>query len=409
MPGPAARMGDMTAHGGTIALGFPTVLIGGVPAARLTDMHVCPMVTPGVPPIPHVGGPVVGPGVPTVLIGGMPAATMGDMLVCVGPPDVIALGCPTVMIGTGGGGGAGGGGGGGAGGGGGTGSGAGGAGGKAAAENKKFEKGKTAKASKKGGAGAKNPAAAAAAAAAYAKHSGKKEETVQKGHWIEFQFTDSAGLPVSGVPYELTLPDGTTSQGRLEGDGSIRRGVEQTGQGKVVLQSLSEAKWSTESASVGEQVSLAATADGIESGTQATFFIYQRDVGGHDTMLEQVQTTVQGNKVSAEWSFAYSQDDADNAPVSGQERYSHPQFYFEVTAGACKARSNMLRYKDYIEIELVDEEEHPIPNAPYLLYLSDGTVRRGTLDGNGYRREENVPPVAHRIVFPDYQSIIPIG
>lgn len=71
----------------------------GKPAARLTDMHTCPMVTPGVPPIPHVGGPIVSPGVPTVLIGFMPAATVGDMCVCVGPPDSIAMGSPTVFIG----------------------------------------------------------------------------------------------------------------------------------------------------------------------------------------------------------------------------------------------------------------------------------------------------------------------
>ncbi len=68
----------------------------GLPAARLTDMHVCPMVTVLVP---HVGGPVVGPGCPTVLIGGLPAARVGDMLVCVGPPDVIAMGAFTVLIG----------------------------------------------------------------------------------------------------------------------------------------------------------------------------------------------------------------------------------------------------------------------------------------------------------------------
>src|SRR3954468_12055336 len=108
----------------------------GKPAARIGDMHICPMVTPGVPPIPHVGGPIVGPGCPTVLIGGMPAATMGDMCTCVGPPDtsirgsigvmirgkpaarigdqcarggVITLGFPTVLIGEIGGGGGGGG------------------------------------------------------------------------------------------------------------------------------------------------------------------------------------------------------------------------------------------------------------------------------------------------------------
>lgn len=71
----------------------------GQPAARAGDMHACPMVTPGVPPIPHVGGPVLPPGCPTVLIGSMPAARATDPCTCVGPPDVIAAGSVTVFIG----------------------------------------------------------------------------------------------------------------------------------------------------------------------------------------------------------------------------------------------------------------------------------------------------------------------
>ena len=67
-------------------------------AARITDMHTCPMQTPGTPPIPHVGGPILPPGNITVLIGGLPAATVGDMLVCVGPPDTIVKGSATVFI-----------------------------------------------------------------------------------------------------------------------------------------------------------------------------------------------------------------------------------------------------------------------------------------------------------------------
>lgn len=65
-------------------------------AARLTDMHVCPMVT-GM--VPHVGGPVMTPGAPTVLVGGLPAATIGAMCTCVGPPDTIIQGSSTVLIG----------------------------------------------------------------------------------------------------------------------------------------------------------------------------------------------------------------------------------------------------------------------------------------------------------------------
>jgi uncharacterized Zn-binding protein involved in type VI secretion len=69
----------------------------GMPAARITDMHVCPMVTPGVPPIPHVGGPILPPGAVTVLIGSLPAARVGDMALCVGPPDVIVMASFTVL------------------------------------------------------------------------------------------------------------------------------------------------------------------------------------------------------------------------------------------------------------------------------------------------------------------------
>ena len=65
-------------------------------AARITDMHVCPMITGTVP---HVGGPILPPGKPTVLIGGLPAACVGDMCVCVGPPDSIVAGSGTVLIG----------------------------------------------------------------------------------------------------------------------------------------------------------------------------------------------------------------------------------------------------------------------------------------------------------------------
>ena len=95
MSPPAARMGDQTSHGGVIVAGFPTVLIAGQPAARMGDMHTCPMVT-GV--VPHVGGPIVR-GSATVLIGGQPAARMGDQATCVGPPDAIVGGSPTVIIG----------------------------------------------------------------------------------------------------------------------------------------------------------------------------------------------------------------------------------------------------------------------------------------------------------------------
>ena len=68
------------------------------PAARITDMHTCPMVTPGVPPIPHVGGPIIGPCSPNTIIGFLLAARVTDQCICVGPPDVIVKGSTSVFI-----------------------------------------------------------------------------------------------------------------------------------------------------------------------------------------------------------------------------------------------------------------------------------------------------------------------
>lgn len=67
------------------------------PAARVTDLHTCPLVNPN--GSPHVGGPTIGPGVATVSIGGIPAAVVGDMCTCAGPPDTIVKGSSTVILG----------------------------------------------------------------------------------------------------------------------------------------------------------------------------------------------------------------------------------------------------------------------------------------------------------------------
>ncbi|MEY4764487.1 MAG: hypothetical protein RI907_1160 [Pseudomonadota bacterium] len=89
---PAARLSDLSNHGGSVlGPGVPTVMIGGLPAAVVGDMHACPMVNAGHPPVSAF---VLGSA--TVLIGGKPALRVGDSCVCGGAP---AVGSPTVLIG----------------------------------------------------------------------------------------------------------------------------------------------------------------------------------------------------------------------------------------------------------------------------------------------------------------------
>jgi uncharacterized Zn-binding protein involved in type VI secretion len=92
---PAARILDSTVHGGIVSVGTPLTIIGNMPAARMGDMHTCPMVTVLVP---HVGGPIVF-GAINVLVGGVPQARSMDPCICVGPPDMIAMGATTTLVG----------------------------------------------------------------------------------------------------------------------------------------------------------------------------------------------------------------------------------------------------------------------------------------------------------------------
>ena len=353
---PAARMGDMTMHGGSIVLGFPTVLIGGMPAARLGDMHVCPMLTPGVPPIPHVGGPI-SLGSTGVLIGGMPAARMGDMAVCVGPPDTIAMGCMTVLIGetmAGGGGG--------------------------------------------GGAGA--PAVAAAKASAVLACSDNKESTAKEEHWLEFNFVDKAGNPVSGLNYKLNDTESKDSESVLKMDGKIKRDSIKQGQAKVQLFNISNAKWSKDKADVGEKVKLTANVEGYEDGTNATIEIYKRDIKVTDAIIEIIETKVKNKKVEGEWQYQYTGQNkmTTNNQLKG---YSSPEYYFDVVIGKTKTRSGLLGYKDWIEVVLKDEEGDPISDQKYILYLPDGKIVNGQLDSNGHMKEENISSGSVKIKFPD--------
>ena len=374
---PAARLGDLTAHGGAIAMGFPNVLIGGVPAARIGDMHVCPMLTPGVPPIPHVGGPIV-KGSPTVLIGGMPAARIGDIVVCVGPPDTIAMGCPTVLIGEAG---AGGGGGGSAGGG-----------------------------SGSGGGGSAGAAAASAAVAANPPPNPPPSSgpPSREGHWIKYEFVDKTGNPISGTPYKFTAPDGNESEGQLGARGIVWWSGENAGQGNVNLMDISNARWSTQEANVGDTVTLSADVAGYPSGTDATFTVFKRDVSGADRLVTTLETQTQGNRVETQWVYdPNAEPGADEIESEEKRGYSSVKFYFIIRVRGQHARSDLLEYIDWVEIELKIQNGDPMSNEEYIVYLGDGGVRRGNLDQNGYKKEEGIPPGECYVVFPRTQNVVP--
>jgi uncharacterized Zn-binding protein involved in type VI secretion len=364
----------------------------GKPAARVGDMHTCPMVDPG--PKPHVGGPITGPGVPTVFIGGQPAAVVGDMATCTGPPDsiimgstgvfiggkpaarmgdntahggVIVAGCPTVLIGEvatvvltpmapGAGGGAG-----------------------------------TATS------GGTASAALAARRSAIIAGTGEGKKSEDETHWLDVKFVDKAGYPITGMDYELTGTDSKKSKGKLAGDGRIRKDGIDPGNATVQLFSVHNARWSKDKARVGDKVKLTADVVGCPAGTKAVFEIWERDINTPDDLITQIEAKTQSNKVETEWEYQYTED-VDDTQTEKEKKggYSAPEYYFIVKVGSSKAKSGLLEYKDNIEIELRDGDDDPIPNVEYVLYLSNGEVRKGKLNAKGKACEEDLPNVPNQ-------------
>ena len=348
---PAARIGDMTSHGGSIVLGEFTVLIGGQPAARVGDNHVCPMVNPGTPPPPHVGGPIMPPGVPTVLIGGKPAACVGDQATCSGPPDaILPPGCPTVMIGSGGGGG---------------GAGMGGSG-----------KGEEAS----GGAGES-----------------------RENHYLDVKFEDKGGKPIHGVEYSIKDPDKKEASGSLTG--KVKKTGVKEGSFEVSLKVVSSAEWSAKDARVGDVVKLKAEISGFESGTPTVFRIFEKDFSSADDLIATLEAKTQGEKVETDWEYQYVEDRDDVQTEKEQQLgYSLPEYYFVVQVENSMARSGLLKFKDYVEVTLKDARGEAVPNALFRMHFSNGEVKEDHLDNNGYKKVENVPPGEWSVSFPDIEK-----
>jgi len=221
------------------------------PAARITDMHLCPMVTPGLPPVPHVGGPITGPGCSTVLIGYMPAARVTDMATCVGPPDIITkgsttvligympaarmldqtahggmivLGCPTVLIGDTGGGGGGGG----------AGAGGGGGGGAAAGPPPQVV------AAYQSGIGANiAPVSPEQAGPLQPK---EEEDKEKKKTWIGIRLKDFKGQPMPNQDFQITLNSGQVLKGRTNARGYARFENLDPDSGNVAFTELTDIK-----------------------------------------------------------------------------------------------------------------------------------------------------------------------
>ena len=349
MSQPAARLGDLTAHGGAVTSGNPTVLIGGQPAATLDDLHVCPLCSPG----PHVGGPVM-VGAPTVLVGGRPAARVGDPCACAAPaPDVIVSGCPTVLIG--------------------------------------------------GASGAASPGAAAAAASAAGAAlrpgtPGTGAEARPLSPWVGVAYADPSGRPVAGWAYHA------------EGDGDERDGVVGTG-GQVWCDGLAGGgavevglvgvygcRWERGEARVGEAVGVSARCAGVADGAFAAFEVYRVTEGPGGAVERALVWTrlgeVAGGRVEALEPFVEPDELVEDEATA---------VWYEVEAvveHVHRARGGALRLWDDVALRVLDEEGAPVRDLPHEVRVATGEVHGLQTDGGGAAGVPDVEPGRYRVALP---------
>ena len=114
---------------------------------------------------------------------------------------------------------------------------------------------------------------------------------------------------------------------------------------------------------------------------------------------------VESNKIEIEWEYEYYED-TDEIPTAeeSEKGYNPPEYFFRVKIGKVFADSGLLEFKDWIEIELKDNEGNSFPNKDFILHLADGSEKRGTLDSDGYAMIDDVPPGRVTVEFPNLTS-----
>lgn len=168
-------------------------------------------------------------------------------------------------------------------------------------------------------------------------------------------------------------------------------------------------KWSTDEARRGDVLTLSADIEGASDGTEATITIYEYDSDNIHDVITDFPAVVENTKIEVQWEYEYHEDTDDIPTQEEMDKYggsyNPPEYFFTITIGAQELgkeqESGILNFKDWIEVELVDDNNDPIPEVEYEAVYPDGTTQSGKLDELGKTRFENVPPGDFKITYKD--------
>ncbi|OFY71720.1 MAG: hypothetical protein A3G23_13560 [Bacteroidetes bacterium RIFCSPLOWO2_12_FULL_37_12] len=175
---------------------------------------------------------------------------------------------------------------------------------------------------------------------------------------------------------------------------------------KIILRpEIFNARWDKEEVTRGEILKLTAETKNIPNETEVMIHIYEHDFDDAHDFITRFPARVKLNKIETEWRFEYH-DNASNIPTYEEMKkigrsYTPPEYFFWIISGSAKTKSGLIRFKDWIEIELVYHEGTPVSNEEFVVTFADGAKKKGNLDRNGFARLEKVPPGKFIIEYPD--------
>ncbi len=171
---------------------------------------------------------------------------------------------------------------------------------------------------------------------------------------------------------------------------------------------LKKMQWNKKEGRQGEIVKLQVELEQVEDECQAKVVIFEFDQDGNHDQVVALPAIIKNRKLDLEWEYAYHED-VDEIPTEEDlkplgKKYSHPEYFFIIVIDGIKLgekqNSGLLTFKDSITLSLTDDHDNQMAGQEYIVYLADGTEKKGTLDSEGKATITDIPPGPYYTIFP---------
>ncbi len=176
---------------------------------------------------------------------------------------------------------------------------------------------------------------------------------------------------------------------------------------------VTDMSWSASEARRGDVLTLKASVENLPDAAQVKIIIYEFDRDGANDKITEIPATVENKKIELQWAYEYHED-TDEIPSDEEmqrydRKYNPPEYFFTVKIDkqefGREQESGLLEFRDWIGIELKDVLGNSIPDERYILYFADGSKREGSVNENGFAKEQNIPPGDVTLEFPDLNHV----